>query len=78
MDTFLRVTFGYIMEHYNFLKHHRMNQGITQGELAQAIGCSRAAISRWEGGSRDISMRWLLKIARALNLTLSELLEGVK
>jgi len=48
----------------------RLEQGITQSELAKIIGTKQSAISRLESGSYNPSITFLEKIAKALNLNL--------
>jgi DNA-binding XRE family transcriptional regulator len=44
----------------------RQAAGLSQTELAQAIGCNRSAISRWEMGTRLPALPHLLALGRAL------------
>jgi len=45
----------------------REQAGLTQDELAQAIGVTRAAISRWEAGTRQPSRRVVDRYLDALD-----------
>jgi len=54
------------------LKRARLAAGLTQVELAEAIGSQQNRISRWEsGGGIDVS--WLPKLARALGCDVADL-----
>lgn len=53
----------------------RMERGMTQGQLAEKVGCLTNDISRWETGARNPSGKSLLRIAAALNCTVDELLK---
>lgn len=44
----------------------RLEQGLTQKELAQKIGTKQSAISRLEAGNSNPSVAFLNKISRAL------------
>jgi len=57
------------------IKEHRKKLGITQRELAEALGVSVQAISKWEtgGGIPDVSA--LVPLARELHVTTDELLD---
>lgn len=57
------------------IRHHRKRLGLTQLELAERIGVSVQAISKWETntGLPDISMA--VPLARALGTTTDELLQ---
>ena len=46
----------------------RLEQGIKQKDLARRIGISQGALTNFELGRRRISLEWLLKIARALQV----------
>jgi len=54
----------------------RKSAGITQGELAKAIGASQSTISQLEAGTRRPSYQTLQAIARALSIPVSSLLSG--
>lgn len=45
----------------------RIRAGMTQAQLAEAIGSTQKEVSLWETGSRCPRATTLLKIARALN-----------
>ena len=57
------------------IKHFRQQKKMTQEQLAQLLGVSAAAISKWEVGNSypDISM--LLPLAHIFSVTLDELME---
>jgi transcriptional regulator with XRE-family HTH domain len=46
----------------------RLEQGIKQKDLARRIGISQGALTNFELGRRKISLEWLLKIAKALEV----------
>ncbi|MDP2691629.1 MAG: helix-turn-helix transcriptional regulator [bacterium] len=48
----------------------RLEQGLTQTELARKVGTKQSAISRLESGDYNASISFLEKIAKALNLHL--------
>ena len=52
-------------------------KGISQRELADAIGCTEAAVSHYLKGDRVPRMSVLIKIASALDTTSDYLLEGI-
>lgn len=57
------------------IRHYRKRGGLTQGQLAEIIGVSPQAVSKWETGAGcpDISMA--VPLAAALRITTDELLE---
>ena len=54
----------------------RKQQHLTQGELALKVGITREHLNRIEKGKEQGSMRTLARIASALNIPLTELLES--
>lgn len=60
------------------LKKYRQDRRLTQQELADQIGVSNKTVSRWEseGGYPDVPM--LVPLARALGVTVDDLLDGEK
>lgn len=56
------------------LKTSRRSQGLTQRQLAELVGTDQSHISRLEKGEKGATTQMLTRIARALGLTLSELL----
>jgi transcriptional regulator with XRE-family HTH domain len=55
----------------------RQARGLTQEDLADAADLDRSYIAGVEGGFRNPALRNLLRIARALKVTLSELVQGL-
>lgn len=53
------------------------NTHLSQEKFALSIGMDRTYISSIERGKRNVSILNLEKIAKGLNVSLSELLEGV-
>lgn len=51
----------------------RIARGLTQAQLAKLVGCYGKDISRWERGERSPGMESLIKLSKALNCTLDEL-----
>lgn len=56
----------------------RLEQGISQEELADRCGLHRTYISDIELGKRNLSLENIERIAISLNKTLSEFFEEVK
>lgn len=52
----------------------RLAKGMTQQQLAEAVGCLRGDISRWERGSRRPNTGSAIKLARALDCKIEDLL----
>lgn len=49
----------------------RIDQGITQADLAERIGTKKSNISRFESGNYNPSLDFLIKISHALNKKLT-------
>lgn len=60
------------------LKRYRRERGMTQQELADALGVSNKTISRWESGGGYPDVALLVPLARALNVTVDDLLNEEK
>lgn len=65
------------MEQMNTIKNaiaqKRIEHGLTQKELAEKIGCYPKDVCRWENGVRTPTAESLVKIAKALDCTLDDL-----
>lgn len=56
------------------LRKLREIRGMSQSDLAKAIGCEPSAISHWETGEREPTLTNLLRLAEGLRLTPGNLL----
>jgi len=61
-----------------FIAECRKNKEMTQEELAEKIGVSRKAISRWENGKNMPDLTLFKPICDNLGITVNELLSGEK
>ena len=71
-ETILRRSLGEV------LKEHRMRCSMTQEFVAEAMGVSRQAVSKWETGTADPSTSNLLKLAKLYGVTPEELIRAVQ
>lgn len=55
----------------------RLEQGLSQEDLSEKSGLHRTYIGSIERGERNISLKNLLVIAKALNIRLSDLLKKI-
>lgn len=53
----------------------RIAAGMTQGQLAEAIGCRQKDVSAWERGNREPRIDTLRRISDALGCTIGELID---
>ena len=60
------------------LKDHRTRCGMTQEFVAESMGVSRQAVSKWENGTADPSTSNLLKLAKLYEITPEELIRAVQ
>ena len=60
------------------LKDHRTRCGMTQEFVAERLGVSRQAVSKWENGPADPSTSNLLKLAKLFGLSPEELIRAVQ
>ena len=56
----------------------RREAGLSQEGLAERMGVSRQAVSKWENGSSEPSTANLLALAKLYGVDLGALLEGVE
>ncbi len=54
----------------------RIAKGMTQGELAKALGIDRGSVGRWETGKAVPKQVGIPKVAKLLGTTAENLLEG--
>ena len=60
----------------NFIYTLRVEKGLTQSEVAQRLGVSAAAVSKWENGSTKPRYELLLKLAEIFEVSSEELVSG--
>lgn len=60
------------------LKQHREACKMTQEFVAESIGVSRQAVSKWENGTSDPSTSNLIALAKLFNLSAEDLLHEVQ
>ena len=60
------------------LKEHRTQCKMTQEFVAEHLGVSRQAVSKWENGTSDPSTANLLALARLYGVSAEELLKQVQ
>ena len=60
------------------LKDHRMRCSMTQEFVAEALGVSRQAVSKWENGTAEPSTSNLLKLARLYGISPEDLIRAVQ
>ena len=61
-----------------FIKSQRAELNMTQKDLAEKIGCTDKAISRWETGKGLPDMSFIIPLSKELNVSVSELIYGEK
>lgn len=59
----------------NHLRAWREYRHLTQDELAEAVGCSKASIGHWESGARRLTDKWLPALAKALSTSTGYILD---
>ena len=60
------------------LKEHRIRLQMTQEFVAEHLGVSRQAVSKWENGTSDPSTSNLLALAKLYGISAEELLKEVQ
>lgn len=56
----------------------RQKAGLTQSQVAKALGVDQSAVCLWETGKTSPRAATLFKIAKLYGCTVDELLKGVK
>ena len=59
------------------LREHRVRCSMTQEFVAEAVGVSRQAVSKWENGASDPSTANLIALAKLYGISAEQLLEGL-
>ena len=62
----------------NFIQTIRKEKGLTQKELAEKLGVSDKAVSKWETGNGMPDISLLQKLCATLNININEFLSGEK
>lgn len=60
------------------IKEHRTKHKMTQEFVAESLGVSRQAVSKWENGTSDPSTSNLFALAKLFGISVGELLEEVE
>ena len=60
------------------IKEHRMSRNMTQEFVAESLGVSRQAVSKWESGASDPSTTNLIALAKLLGVKVEDLLKETK
>lgn len=60
------------------LKNLRIEHGFTQELVAEALGVSRQAVSKWENGSSEPSTSNLFALAKLYGISVTELLDHIE
>lgn len=59
----------------NHIRAWREFRHLTQEELADRIGSSKASVGHWESGAREVAPKWLYPIAQVLSTSPGYLLD---
>ena len=60
------------------IKRYRTQRKMTQEFVAESLGVSRQAVSKWESGASDPSTTNLMALAKRFGVTAEEILKEVK
>ena len=71
-ETILRKSLGEV------LKDHRTRCSMTQEFVAESLGVSRQAVSKWENGTADPSTSNLLKLAKLYGISPEDLIRSIQ
>ena len=62
----------------DIIRRTREEKGISQEKLAEYVGVSRQAVSKWENGTSDPSTSNLIALAKLFGVSVEELLKEVE
>lgn len=62
----------------NSLKEYRVNAKMTQEFVAQSLGVSRQAVSKWESGTSDPSTTNLIALAKLYQVSPEEIIRSIE
>ena len=69
---------NYILKKFgNQVRSLRNKAGISQGKLAELAKMHRTYVSGIERGERNVSLLNIIRLAKALGVSVSELMEGI-
>lgn len=57
------------------IKEYRLQNGMTQAQLAKKMNVDQTAVSLWENGKTSPLKKYRKKLAKVLGVTLDELLK---
>ena len=57
------------------IKYYRKQMNLSQAELSAKLNCKQQVISRWEKNRDSPSMKIILKLCRALEISINNLME---
>ena len=60
------------------IRDHRTRCGITQEFVAEQLGVSRQAVSKWENGTSEPTTSNLLALAKLFGVSAEELLQSIQ
>ena len=60
------------------IKHHRINLGLTQSQVADALNVTPGYISNVENGRTAMSLRLLIYYSKLMGITLDELVGSIE
>ncbi len=58
----------------NRIRYWRLQRGLTINEVADIIGMNRTYLTRMETGGRNVTIEWMDRIARTLDVSVADLL----
>lgn len=58
----------------NIVHELRIRRGLSLADVAKAVGTSRSQIQKLEAGERRLTLAWMIRLSRAMNVPLVEFL----
>lgn len=70
------MAYIYVMHPDNRIREFRKKAGLSQAELGERIGMHQTHVGNIENGARSLTIEWARRIAKALDVTVADLLCG--
>lgn len=68
------MTYILLMNPPNRIREIRRKLGLSQAGLGERVGLTQGQVGHLENGARNLTLEWMKRIARAMNVSVAELL----
>lgn len=68
------MTYVVLMRPPNRIRELRLKRGLSQTVLGERVGLTQGQVGHLENGARNLTLEWMKRIARAMDVSVAELL----